>query len=121
MKKTMGAKKSEYHVAWKFSPFLDNRLRVDGECSGEEFREDVLVPKLQEATSSRPVVLNFDGVEGVSDSWIEEVFGGLVSVNSLTAAELRRHLRFNSEGAHTHIAEGAWERIDAANSVKFGK
>lgn len=46
--------------------------------SGEEFREDFLEPKFQEAESKNiKLIVNLDGTIGYGTSWLEEVFGGL--------------------------------------------
>lgn len=58
-----------------FSPFPGGRHRIDGDFSGQEFREDILIPALEKF--DRVVVL-LDGAEGYPSSFLEESFGGLI-------------------------------------------
>ena len=58
-----------------FTKYPGGRVRTDGDYSGETFREDYLVPALQEYDQ---VVLVIDGVIGYGSSFLEECFGGLV-------------------------------------------
>ncbi|WP_082560820.1 STAS-like domain-containing protein [Caulobacter sp. Root487D2Y] len=70
---------TEVHVAEVFSPFLGGRYRDDGPWSGEEFRDDLLLPRLEEAFASHSqLVIILDGVAGVPSSFLEEAFGGLL-------------------------------------------
>jgi len=70
---------TEVHVAEQFSPFLGGRYRDDGPWSGEQFRDDVLVPQMERALASHSqVVIILDGVAGVPSSFLEEAFGGLL-------------------------------------------
>ena len=55
------------------------RYRKDGPFSGEQFRDDILVPKLLAAADrNEEVVVELDGVAGYGSSFLEEVFGGLI-------------------------------------------
>lgn len=58
-----------------FSLTPGGRYRSEGEFSGEEFREDHLVPVLD---SGADIEVDLDGPVGVTSSFLEEVFGGLV-------------------------------------------
>lgn len=58
-----------------FSSTPGGRYRLEGVFSGEEFREDFVEPKLN---AGHDVVIDIDGVEGLSSSFLEEVFGGLI-------------------------------------------
>ena len=70
---------TEVHVATDFSPYLGGRYRDDGPWSGEQFRDDVLLPRLQAAMAANDVlVIILDGVAGVPSSFLEEAFGGLL-------------------------------------------
>ena len=53
------------------------RYREDGNLSGEVFREDYLIPALNDTTFSK-VVVDLAGAEGYGSSFLEEVFGGLI-------------------------------------------
>lgn len=76
-------------VARDFSRYPGGRYKVDGEFSGEAFREEKLVPALREANDTRGrVVVDIDGAAGYPSSFLEEAFGGLVREGHFTAAEL---------------------------------
>ena len=62
-------------VAEQFSRTPGGRYKIDGRFSGEEFREKLLEPAI--ATGQR-VTVDFDGVLGLSASFLEEAFGGLI-------------------------------------------
>ena len=50
-----------------------------GVNSGEEFRQDVLIPALQKAKEKHAkVIVNLDGTMGYGSSFLEESFGGAV-------------------------------------------
>lgn len=59
----------------KFSQTPGGRFRDEGEYSGEEFRETVLVPLLDRGDD---IIVDLDAPLGVTSSFLEEVFGGLV-------------------------------------------
>ena len=58
-----------------FTDCPGGRLRVNGDYSGEQFREDVLKPAL---TTHEKVTLNLTGAYGFPSSFIDEAFGVLV-------------------------------------------
>lgn len=58
-----------------FSKYPGPRYIDLGEFSGEDFRNRVLIPALENNDS---VTVNFDGVYGYGSSFLEEAFGGLV-------------------------------------------
>lgn len=68
-----------YPVAERFTVTPGGRYYTDGEHSGQEFREEVLVPLIQEAIQrDTPVLIDFGGVRGMPPSFVEEAFGGLL-------------------------------------------
>lgn len=58
-----------------FSIFPGPRYKNLGAASGEEFRENVLLPKLKERDDW---IINLDGVAGYGSSFLEESFGGCI-------------------------------------------
>lgn len=84
-------------VATDFSRFPGGRYREDGEFSGEEFRDDVLVPQLREAKAlGQRLAVQLDGATGYASSFLEEAFGGLVREGYFTAAELDQILELRA-------------------------
>jgi len=64
--------------------------------SGEEFREDYLIPKFKEAIKDKKkLTVNLDGTIGYGTSWLEEVFGGLA--RNFGKAQVNSILEFISE------------------------
>ena len=72
-------------VALDFYPYPGGRYRGQGKCSGEEFREDYLIPAIQgaEYKGISKLSLHLDGpTYGYPTTWLEEVFGGLARHDS---------------------------------------
>ena len=62
-------------LATDFNPFPFGRYPSHGEWNGQRFREDWLVPALKDG---EPLEVDLDGARGLSPSFLEEAFGGLV-------------------------------------------
>lgn len=74
-------------VAQDFSRFPAGRLRKDAKHSGQEFREERLIPALQ---TPGDVVVDMDGTRGYGSSFLEEAFGGLVRTGLFSRENLKR-------------------------------
>ncbi len=73
----------------RFTAYPGGRFRADGKFSGQEFREDILLPALRSARARHDsVVVNLDGVAGYASSFLEESFGGLVRTHGFSDREL---------------------------------
>ncbi|MFC0174072.1 STAS-like domain-containing protein [Vibrio comitans] len=59
-----------------FTKFPGARYRDLGPHSGEEFRDDKLIPAIRDKGPS--LIINLDGVFGYGSSFLEEIFGGCV-------------------------------------------
>jgi hypothetical protein len=59
-----------------FTKFPGPRFKKLGPGSGEEFRDDYLIPAIKEHGSN--IDLNLDGAAGYGSSFLEEAFGGAV-------------------------------------------
>ena len=67
------------NIAEEFAVYPGGRYRKDGPFSGEEFRDDLLVPMLKEIGKSYDrVVVVLDGVKGFAGSFLDEAFAGLI-------------------------------------------
>ena len=60
-------------IANDFSVFPGGREPIDGPFSGQEFRDNFLLPIF---TNNEKVIIDFDGVRGYGSSFLEEAFGG---------------------------------------------
>ena len=76
-------------LAEDFSPFPFGRFPKQGPFSGERFREEMLVPALQR---DEFVEVDLSGAKGLSPSFLEEAFGGLVRRGYQTS-EVQRRVR----------------------------
>ena len=64
-----------------FSDTPGGRYRDEGDFSGEQFREEHLLPMLQMCQDNgEKLVINFDNCFGFATSFLEEAFGGLVRI-----------------------------------------
>jgi len=89
------------------------RYKEFGGDTGEEFRDDFLLPALNEDDS---VTVNLDGVIGYGSSFLEEAFGGLVREHHLTLEILERKLHFQTH-EFPSIPSEIWEYIRAADRL----
>lgn len=64
------------NIGKQFSRFPAGRYSKDGPASGEEFRDRILLPLLNEGDGV--IVVNLDDAIGYGSSFLEEAFGGLV-------------------------------------------
>lgn len=62
-------------VGKDFTPTPGGRYRREGEWSGEQFREEILEPALKDGGE---VIVDLDGAEGFTTSFLDEVFGEMV-------------------------------------------
>ena len=72
------------HVAGDYSATPLGRYRRQGEFSGQRFREDFLIPALE---NNEKIIVNFDGVAGLPSSFLEEAFGGLVRTGTISSVD----------------------------------
>ncbi|HEY3822722.1 MAG TPA: STAS-like domain-containing protein [Polyangiaceae bacterium] len=100
-------------VGRDFSPTPGGRYRREGEWSGEQFREDVLEPALQDGGE---VIVDMDGVEGFTTSFLDEVFGELVRRYGVVVMD-RVHLRAIKVPSR---ARRALEIVEQASQEKKG-
>lgn len=64
-------------IAEQFTPFPGGRYPKDGAGNGTTFRENFLLPVLENKGRAKIVL---DGARGYPSSFLEEAFGGLVRV-----------------------------------------
>ena len=74
----MIAQRFELSIARDFTTVPGPRHRSEGDCSGEQFLEELLRPQFVEAQKSDGVLhVNLDGAVGYPTSFLEQAFGGL--------------------------------------------
>lgn len=68
----------EIVISRDFSQTPGGRYKKEGEFSGEEFRDKILIPRFNIAlNNNNKLVINLDGGYGYPPSFLEEAFGGL--------------------------------------------
>ncbi|MDH4567754.1 DUF4325 domain-containing protein [Pseudomonas sp. BN414] len=97
------------NVSKEFARMPCVRSRKDGPQSGEEFRDDILIPALR---NNERVIVDLNGVIALGSSFLDEAFGGLVREGVYTAQELHRKLTINFS-LQSYVNE-AWGYIDGA-------
>ena len=107
------------NVATEYSRTPGARYESEGEFSGERFRKDILIPKLEsmDIKTSKPftelLTINLDGSAGYGSGWLEEVFGGLIR-DGFDWIHLQRVLLIVSK-EEPYLVEEIWDYIDDAN------
>lgn len=76
-------------IANDFSKTPAGRYETDGPYSGQRFRNELLIPTLQDCDK---VTINLDGTIGYGSSFLEEAFAGVVRLNIFSKKELLKKL-----------------------------
>lgn len=101
-------------VVEDFHEFPSGRFKINGSGSGEEFRDDFLVPALE---SGDELLIKLDGAPGYPSSFLEETFGGLIR-HGYTIDELRKKIKFNvTDSIFTVYEMLAWEYMEKAERI----
>ena len=80
------------------APAPGGRFVVDGDYSGEWFRDQILVPELKAALAAGDKVeIKLDGAPGYGSSFLEEAFGGLIRTGAFTNKDLELALVVSAE------------------------
>lgn len=78
-----------------FSKDPQGRFRSDSNSSGEAFREDVLLPALQNLGAGEKLIIVLDtGVESYGSSFLTEGFAGVVKYGYYQASDVLSRLEF---------------------------
>lgn len=68
-----------FSIATNYTDTPGARYKSEGNFSGEDFRDNYLIPRINQAKAENTKVeINFDGGFGYPTSFLEEAFGGLV-------------------------------------------
>lgn len=94
------------NIAKDFSPIPGARYPIEGDYSGQEFRQNILAPKLNEAIQNNEILtVNLDGTLGYGTSFLEEAFGGLIRTDKFSFADIKDHLKFICNDDPSYIDE----------------
>jgi hypothetical protein len=103
-------------LARDFSDTPGPRSRDEGDWSGEQFLDEILLPKFHEAlTASQKLMVDLDGTEGYATSFLEASFGGLA--RTFDPASVLSIVEFKSED-EPHLIEEVKKYIRDAVTAK---
>lgn len=106
-------------IAKDFSRIPGARFPEEGDYSGQEFRTNVLLPKLKEAISSNTKLkVILDGTAGLGTSFLEESFGGLIRNDGFKYDDINQTIILVSDEDEEYIEE-INEYLKAAHEQKY--
>ena len=111
----------EINIARDFSPTpIGRSIKSHGENSGEAFRRDLLKPKLQQAIdNNETLTVSLDGVAGYAACFLDEAFGGLITIDSFSPNDISQHLKIVAKSLKYEVYRSLSQRyIDEAQSIK---
>lgn len=81
------------NVVDMFTETPGGRTKAEGDFSGEEFREKILLPVIEKLIDTEEKIeIDLDGGYGYGSSFLEEVFGGLIReliLRSVSSKEIK--------------------------------
>lgn len=99
-------KNMKIKIATDFSRIPGARFPEEGDFSGQEFRQNVLLPKLKEAIEKQEKLeIDLDGTAGLGTSFLEESFGGLIRIDKMNYPLIKSTLSFVSNDDPEYIDE----------------
>ncbi|PSW70021.1 DUF4325 domain-containing protein [Photobacterium sp. GB-50] len=107
-------KMKEINVVKDFYPRPKWRYRLEGEGSGEAFREEILREPLKEGMK---IKVDLTGYNRYGPSFISEAFGGLIRNEGLSLEQLRGQLTIVHDSLPS-IVKSCWMEIEKAESEK---
>lgn len=106
-------------IAREFSRTPGPRYRQQGNYSGQEFRETILVKAVLRAISKNEILLiDLDGTSGYSTSFLEESFGGLIRLENISLSDIKAHVKFKSDEDVEYLEEIESYLQSASNANK---
>jgi hypothetical protein len=99
-------KNIKIQIAKDFSRTPGARFPEEGDFSGQDFRENILLPKLKEAFKLNvKLEIDLDGTAGMGTSFLEEAFGGLIRYNKIDYNKIKDTIIFISKSDPEYIRE----------------
>ena len=93
-------------IASDFSRIPGARFPEEGDFSGQQFRQEILLPKLKKAIDNKEILeIDLDGTAGLGTSFLEESFGGLIRIDKLNYQTVIDTLKFISNDDPEYIDE----------------
>lgn len=101
------------NIAEQFSRTPAGRYRTDGPSSGERFREEFLLPGLE---NGGQLEISLDGAAGYPSSFLEEAFGGLVRKGKISSETAKLRLKIIARAPQYHrYVTAIWAHIEKAS------
>lgn len=108
-------------IAKDFSIIPGARFPEEGDFSGQDFRTQLLLPKLLDAIQKDEILfVILDGTAGLGTSFLEEAFGGLIREDKVDYNQIKSHLKFVSEEDPEYVDE-INEYMEDAYAQSIGK
>lgn len=99
-----------------FSTYPSGRDAQDGTYNGERYRNEILVPLLQDAQEQGKVLcVSLKGVLSFGSSFLEEAFGGLIRTGKFDKDQLKKLLKIDpGKPSFTRHEKAIWNYIKEA-------
>lgn len=112
------ANKIILEVKTDFSATPGPRYIVEGDFSGELFRREVLVFKINKAIQDNlKLLVDLDGTAGYGTSFLEEAFGGLIRDDNISYDAITSAIEFKSD-EEEYLIEDIQEYLKEASNEK---
>ncbi|TIR17567.1 MAG: DUF4325 domain-containing protein [Mesorhizobium sp.] len=98
-------------VADEFSATPGGRYLSDGPFSGEDFRERILIPALNEGS---PVTVVLDGTRGYPSSFLDEAFAGLARQRQWDRSQFSKHIKIVASPTYKIYEDDIYHYIDVS-------
>lgn len=89
-------------IARDFAKSTGGRVPMEGPNSGQEFRDNLLIPALREHPGK--IFIDLDGTDGYGSSFLEESFGGLIR-KGFDAEDILQRIKFKSDEDDSYVVE----------------
>lgn len=110
-------KMKEMNFVNEFTDMPLGRYITDGPYSGERFREEFLVPKLQQLKNEEQLLLDLSNAFGFGSSFLEECFGGIIRKQYFSLGDLNKKLILKCDDDPMTIAQIETYMLDAKNRL----
>jgi len=105
-------------IATDFTTAPGPRYIEEGKFSGEMFRKELLLPRLQEALQKKCCLeVDLDGTAGYGTSFLEESFGGLIREDKLDLETINNSVKIVSNDQPDLLEEIKEYLSDAQNEA----
>ncbi|NRP11462.1 hypothetical protein XMM379_000632 [Aliiroseovarius sp. xm-m-379] len=87
-------------ISKEYAAYPAGRDENDGPFNGQRFREEILLPRYNEAKEAgKRLIVSLAGVMSFGSSFLEEAFGGMVRVEGINKKDFLDRLEIRSDRA----------------------